>query len=267
MTDVIAALQARAQGLSIFEGTAHATTPGMVSVVIPNHNKGAYIEDCLTSIIKQTYSLVEIVFIDDCSTDNSYDIAQKVLSNHVARERCNQGKLHLTTLQLPRRVGTAWAQNIGYYLARGEFLANQDSDDASMPQRLAKQVAFLTDNADVSAVGSDYHQFTGPTEVGMAAIDRGPYTPTPWLAFGVDAVRQAYEAHTHRVCWGTLLMRAPVINIIGGNTKRCLGAEDFECILRMVQAGLNVDNLSEKLYLYRKSATQRSTLFHGASGQ
>jgi glycosyltransferase involved in cell wall biosynthesis len=264
MTDVMTALQAKALGLAVFEGSAHSVIPGLVSVVIPNYNKGAYITDCIQSIVAQSYLAVELVLVDDCSDDNSWDVADKALNCPLARARCNQGKLLVTTMRLPRRVGTAWAQNIGYYLARGEFIANMDSDDASMPNRLAKQVAFLSEHPDVGAVGTDYHQFTGPVDIALNTAMQGGYTPTPWLAFGSDSVRAAYEAHTHRVCWGTLMMRASVINTIGGNTKRCLGAEDFECILRMVQAGVAVDNIPEKLYLYRKNNTQRSALFHGA---
>jgi glycosyltransferase involved in cell wall biosynthesis len=265
MTDIMTTLQAKAEGLAAFEGSAHATIPGLVSVVIPNFNKAEYLIECIDSIINQTYSNIELVFIDDQSTDASMDtLLQHLGSNPTAVSRRSNHKLITTILTLPRRTGTAWAQNIGYYLARGEFIANMDSDDCSLPHRLAKQVEFLTRHPKVGAVGTDYHMFTGPAKTASIAAERASGSSTPWLAFGVDNVRQAYEAHTHRVCWGTLMMRASVINIIGGNTKKCLGAEDFECVLRMVQAGISVDNIPEKLYLYRKNNTQRSALFHGA---
>lgn len=267
MTDdtqaIHAILDKKSNALAALEGTAHTYEPGLVSVVIPNYNKGKYVAACIDSVLQQTHSPLEIIFVDDRSDDHSDLTAEQVLQGPEAMNLRAQGKLRVTMMRLPRRVGTAWAQNIGFYLARGEFIANQDSDDMSAPTRIAKQVAFLRANPACAAVGTDYRQFTGPMTV--AQLDGavgGP--PTQWLAFGADKIKAAYAASTHRVCWGTLMMRASVIDQVGGNNKKFIGAEDFEIIHRMITVhGLFVDNLSEKLYYYRKSSTQRSSLFHG----
>jgi glycosyltransferase involved in cell wall biosynthesis len=260
---VYAILDKKSNTLAALEGTAHTFEPGLVSVVIPNYNKGKYVAACIESVLRQTYAPLEIVFIDDRSDDHSDLTAEQALHSPEAMNLRAQGKLRVTFLRLPRRVGTAWAQNIGFYLARGEFLANQDSDDMSAPTRIAKQVAFLQANPTYSAAGTDYRQFTGPsTSTQLSAIPEG--LPTQWLAFGTANVRDAYVKATHRVCWGTLMMRACVIDLISGNNKKFIGAEDFEIIHRMIVGhGMAVDNISEKLYYYRKSSTQRSSLFHG----
>jgi glycosyltransferase involved in cell wall biosynthesis len=262
-TNIFTALTSVSSKAVILEGKAHVKEEGLVSVVIPNYNKGSYLRDCLSSILQQDYDKIEIIFIDDCSLDNSKEVAEDVLYGPTAQKLKGQGKLRVTLLALPRRVGTAWAQNIGFYLARGEFIANQDSDDISMHKRISRQVSFLKKNPDTSAVGSDYIQFAGSSNNLPNSDPLVPGCLNTWLAFDPNIIAASYEEKKHRVCWGTLMMRAEVIDLLGGNNKKYIGAEDFEIMYRMsVEHKLKINNLPEKLYGYRKSSTQRSSLFH-----
>ena len=223
---------------------------GLVSVVITNHNRAPYIAECLDSISRQTYPQWEIIFVDDASTDESVRIAQEWLEQH--RDSFpmeNQVIIH----SLPRNMGFAGAINVGLYLARGEFIAIQDSDDYSHIIRLQRQVDFLRSHPEIELVGSNYYSFPHdqPDEKKLAN----------WIQYGED-IRKVYANGGHCVCHGTILFRGRLFDQIGGPTRRIHGAEDYEFIAKRLNAKARIENLPEALYFYRVHANQRSAQFY-----
>lgn len=111
----------------------------LVSVIIPCHNAAAYLAEAIESALAQTYPVIEVVVIDDASTDGSYDIAQKyvprikLLHNRHNRER-------------------AWSRNRAIAESIGEHIALLDADDVWLPQKLARQVAFLDEHPEIGLV-------------------------------------------------------------------------------------------------------------------
>lgn len=91
----------------------------LLSVVIPTHNTEKYIERCLRSVVEQTYSNLEIVIVDDCSVDNTWEIC-----NNLAK---NDSRIKI--VKLKDNVGPGAARNIGLAQASGEFVTFVDSDD------------------------------------------------------------------------------------------------------------------------------------------
>ena len=101
----------------------------LVSVVIPVHNGERFISRTLTSALAQTYDHIEIVVVDDGSTDGTAGIVEsEVLRDHRIR------------LFRTQKVGVAAARNFGISKARGELIAPLDADDLWHPQKLAQQV-------------------------------------------------------------------------------------------------------------------------------
>lgn len=90
-----------------------------VSVIIPVYNSGKYLERCLTSIINQTLNDIEIICIDDASTDNSLEILNEF------KNKDNR----ITVVTFDQNSGPSAARNKGIELANGEFLSFIDSDD------------------------------------------------------------------------------------------------------------------------------------------
>lgn len=113
-----------------------------VSVVIPAFNRGQTIFRCLESVINQTYSAMEILVVDDGSTDNTRDIVTNFPSDKVVL-LCQQHK------------GAQAARNRGIINARGEYIAFLDSDDEWMPQMLEETVHCLLENGHGYVVYSD----------------------------------------------------------------------------------------------------------------
>lgn len=113
-----------------------------VSVVIPAHNDAPYIGTAIDSILQQDFQALEVIVVDDASSDNTGDIVTAYSDTRVRYMR-NQHNL-----------GIAGARNRGLDAAQGEFMASLDSDDWAHPSRLARQIAFLEANPDHAAVGS-----------------------------------------------------------------------------------------------------------------
>lgn len=90
----------------------------LISIVIPVYNVELYIEDCLTSVINQTYNNLEIIIVDDGSLDHSINIAQKVVSN-------DERVVFLTK----ENGGLSDARNAGILKSQGEYIYFLDSDD------------------------------------------------------------------------------------------------------------------------------------------
>ncbi len=116
---------------------------GLVSVIVPVYNAGAFLERAVASLLQQSYQPMEIIVVDDGSTDGAVDALE---ARHGARIR---------VLRQPNR-GKPNALNHALSLARGEFYALQDADDYSHPERIARQVAELQRYPEVAGVLCGY---------------------------------------------------------------------------------------------------------------
>lgn len=97
----------------------------LVTVVMTTHNVTEYVEQAITSVLRQTYKPIEVVVVDDYSTDGTWQVLQRI-----ARE------YPLVVRRLNTNLGTYFAKNAGLKIARGEFVFFQDGDDLSHPDRI-----------------------------------------------------------------------------------------------------------------------------------
>ncbi|WP_309640596.1 glycosyltransferase family 2 protein [Flavobacterium sp.] len=106
----------------------------LVSIITPTYNSEKFIAETIRSVQNQTYSNWEMIVVDDCSTDNT----QKTILDFVASDdRIKFYKLH-------KNAGAGVARNQAISLANGRFIAFLDSDDLWKPEKLQKQIDFLT---------------------------------------------------------------------------------------------------------------------------
>ena len=106
-----------------------------VSVIIPVHNSEKYLLECLNSVINQTYKNLEIIVIDDKSTDNSIKIIKSIKDPRI--------KL----IELKENVGAGVARNKGIEKATGDYLCFLDSDDYWKLKKIEKQIDFIKGKA------------------------------------------------------------------------------------------------------------------------
>lgn len=99
----------------------------LVSVIIPNYNYGHFISTSIESILNQTYKNIELILVDDGSTDNSVDIAKKYGSSIILIQQEN--------------AGVSAARNHGLGIAKGDFICFLDSDDSWEPEKVALQIS------------------------------------------------------------------------------------------------------------------------------
>ena len=121
----------------------------LVSVVIPLFNKEEYISTTLNSVIAQTYANIEVIVIDDSSTDEGLDLAQHVLNSH----RNRFSNIRLITQS---NTGQAAARNEGIGSASGKYVAFLDADDVWHPDKISKQVTYLEENRSKDIVFCNY---------------------------------------------------------------------------------------------------------------
>lgn len=123
--------------------TKNKTEP-LVSVIMPGLNVGNFVEEAAKSILGQTYKNIEVILLDDGSDDNTWEALKRLkeLDKRVAIHRHKEN------------LGVGLSRNEMIGLAKGEFIAWQDCDDISLPNRIEEQVKFLLDNPKVGVVGS-----------------------------------------------------------------------------------------------------------------
>lgn len=116
----------------------------LISIILPVHNAATTVEQCVISLLNQSYKNIEIIAIDDSSSDNSYALLRKLKKNHK----------NLKLYKNIKRYGIAVTLNRAIKKAKGTFITFMDTDDYSSPLRLKKQLRFLSENLNTVAVGS-----------------------------------------------------------------------------------------------------------------
>jgi glycosyltransferase involved in cell wall biosynthesis len=225
---------------------------GLVSIVIPCYNAAPYIEDCLNGLLSQTYKKMEVILVNDASTDNTQKIVEQWREN-------SKPTFPTILCNLPVNSGFAGALTIGYFMSSGEYIAVNDADDISHPLRLEKQVNFLVKNPDYHLIGTNYRVFNDVQEKESGKLAN-------WLGYG-EEIRKIYANGKHCISHGTILFRGEKFDLLGGPTRRIHGAEDYEFIVKFLNANLKIENLKEVLYYYRNHDQQRSKNFYGGGGK
>ncbi len=117
-----------------------------VTVIVTTYNASETIESCIYSLLQQSWRNLEVIVVDDASTDDTLLRLQNLSHRYKV----------LMVIALPQNVGTFAAKSIGAKYATGEYLTCQDSDDWAHPQKIAEQVQPLIDNASIIATTSQW---------------------------------------------------------------------------------------------------------------
>lgn len=120
--------------------------PNKVTVIVTTYNASETIESCIYSLLQQTWYNLEIIVVDDASTDDTL-----LRLNHLSTQNTA-----IKVITLPQNVGTFAAKSIGAQYATGEFLTCQDSDDWAHPQKIAEQVQPLIEDSNIIATTSHW---------------------------------------------------------------------------------------------------------------
>ena len=105
-----------------------------ITVIIPNFNKSKYLEQCINSVLNQTFKSWNLIIIDDASTDESKKILNKFI-NHK----------QISIINLKKNKGVSFCRNLGMRLAQTKYISFLDSDDYWLEDKLEKHLNFLKD--------------------------------------------------------------------------------------------------------------------------
>jgi|GEM_PF-6900245 len=204
-----------------------------ISVIIPVFNAERYLKLAIDSILNQTLQNIEIIAINDGSTDNSMAILNGYSDHRL--------KFFENTVNL----GMVATRNNAISLAKGEYIAFFDNDDISHPTRLSQELHFLESHPDIAVVGSwarfidengkPFGQWATPTEpdsVFKAIVQYNPIINT------------------------SVLMRKSVVDEIG-ELRGSSGVDDYEYWLRVAEKH-KISNIPETLVDYRIHSNQLS---------
>jgi glycosyltransferase involved in cell wall biosynthesis len=219
-------------------------TAPLVSIVMPVHNAERHLEQALLSALNQTYRPIEIITVNDGSTDRSAEI----LSRYDSR---------IVRLQQPNS-GAAAARNAALAAAKGQYIAFLDADDLWAPNKLEVQVAYLEARADVALVASRWRVLSRETEA--AAFD------TPARLDGLDADNPGRIKHPWIynellmdcvVHTTTVVMRRSLMEKIGTFDTALRRGQDYDYWLRASRA-TPIPRLEAQLSAYRLHETNSS---------
>lgn len=195
-----------------------------ITVLMPVYNCELYVKEAVDSILNQTFSDFEFIIIDDASTDSTVSIIKSY----------NDPRIQL--IEKPQNSGYTNSLNNGLSIAKGEYIARMDGDDISLPERFAKQVAFLDANPDVVLCGTVF------TIIGTDIVVTVP-----------ENNENIKLAMLKDCCIGhpTVMIRKNTLNkfsLMYDATKE--PAEDYDLWTRMLVIG-KLHNLQEVLLQYR----------------
>jgi hypothetical protein len=128
------------------EQPSHHCTGPLVSVIMTTYNSLGRVENALRSLWTQTYRNIEIIVVDDCSSDGTAEHIRALISTH------NNTRL----LQLPVNAGPYVAKTVGLAACRGAFITCHDSDDWSHPRKIERQVRPLLNDQQLVATTSEW---------------------------------------------------------------------------------------------------------------
>ena len=201
----------------------------LVSVVLAVYNGARHLERSLASVTGQRFTDFELIVIDDGSTDGTADILSALQRSEPRAIVVRQDNRGLTA-----------SLNRGIAMARGTYIARQDADDESLPERFERQVAWLDAHPSVAAVGTRADVIDGSGAVIGALATAG----------GQQAVKRGLMTLRTTPVHGSVMMRTEALRTVGGYREAFCLCQEYDLWLRLISR-FEIDNLPDTLYRWR----------------
>ena len=202
----------------------------LISVIMACYNAASYVEEAVSSVLRQTYQYTEVIVVDDGSRDASPDIVKHLAETHPGRVRLK----HL------KHSGPYPARNLGLSHARGDYIAFLDADDWWREDCLEKLLGTLQEN------GADL-TYCGWQNVGEHMLNPEPYIPPAY------ETEDPAAAFLKSCPWPihAALVRRSVLDAVEGFSERLFSSMDYDLWLRVLAHTSNIVRVPEVLAYYR----------------
>lgn len=224
--------------MEVFSSPRQAPT---VSVIMSCFNAERWVGESIESVLKQTYADLELILIDDGSSDATWKIIEQY--------RCNDERIVAVK---KKNSGLADSLNVGISLAKGKWIARLDADDLCDESRLEQQLGFLETHPDVVLLGTAFIEIN---EVGDAVNEHRYPASHPSLVRNLEQSRRFFP-HS------SAMYRTDIVREIGGYNARIFRAEDVRLWLAFSQRG-QLACMSLPLLKIRKHPNQISHVANG----
>lgn len=206
----------------------------LVSIFVPSYNHARYIERCVASVLNQTYPAIELIVIDDGSSDDSPAILARLAQAHGFR------------LETQANQGLAATLNRGLALANGKYFCPLGSDDIMLPEKTALQVAYMEAHPEVACCGTN-----------VLAVDENDRPLTRHQRHNPARIMDFDDIFTNRqraIASSSAMLRTAVLRELGGYDTE-IRLEDFALWLKLTHCGHRIGALEEVALHYRKHNT------------
>lgn len=201
------------------------------------YNSSAYLDEAISSVLAQTLGDLELILVDDCSTDNTLEIAK----------RYQMQDDRVLVLSLPVNSGPAIARNAGIRVARGEWLGILDSDDVAMPLRFEEQMKLAESDKGSVMIGSNSISIDEQGHV----IKKHKYPPNHQDLVKRLSSTRAFPPHS------SMVYRRDVVQDLSGFNPIYVPSEDADLWCRLSEIG-KVSSVGKPLVKIRKHAHNMS---------
>jgi glycosyltransferase involved in cell wall biosynthesis len=202
----------------------------LVSVVIPCFNQGKYLEETVNSVLASTYRTIEIIIVNDGSTDDSLETAIKLKEEYPEIRIIDQDN-----------AGVAISRNRGIYSASGTIILPLDGDDLVSPNYIEEAVKILNNNPEVKVVYSQAYKFD--------ASGRKPWRLKPYS--------RNQLARDNMIFVASFFRKADFEAVGGFSEDMTMGREDWEFWIKMLKNGGEVVQLPFTGFYYRLTPTSK----------
>ncbi len=211
-----------------------------VTVLMAVYNGALYLEEAIDSILSQTFQDFEFLIVNDGSTDHSRDII------------CAYDDPRIRLIENEHNLGLTPSLNKGWRLAQGEFIARQDADDISAPERLAKQIARFRAQPDLALVGTAYQEINA----------QGTFISNGLLPCNSTEIRWDLFFYCPFVHSAMMFRKRMIAEKIGFYNEAFSYAQDYELWWRISRC-LQVANISDNLIQLRMNPSSMTATYGG----
>ena len=221
----------------------------LVSVICLCYNHERFVKEAIDSVLNQTYPNIELIVVDDCSTDRSVTVIKSITSQNP----------RIKFLSLKTNLGNCKAFNQGWKMATGQFVVDFSTDDVMLPERIEKQIDFFLKQGKQAGV-----VFTDAIYIddkGAPFKNHFEYLLKKKLIDHIpsgDIFRDVLT--TYFICSPTMMVRKEVMDSLGGYDES-LAYEDFDFWMR-ASRDFHFTFLNERLTKVRKSSGSMSSAWY-----